>query len=62
MPLLRWAPDWNNYLNAILKPKSNISFFIVRSIFVSHMNTKSGISTRGSATRENIAFGVHSKK
>ena len=31
-------------------------------IFISLMNTKSSISTRGEATRENTAFGVHSVK
>ena len=30
--------------------------------FISLMNTKSGIFTRGFTTRENTAFGVHSMK
>ena len=34
----------------------------VRLIFISLMNTKSGIFTRGFATHENTAFGVHSVK
>ena len=40
----------------------DIDFFGVRLIFISPMNTKSGIFTRGFATRENAAFGIHSMK
>ena len=53
-----------NLIVAILKHKRNrkFYFFSVRSIFISFMNTKSYIFTRGSATRENTTFGVHSVK
>ena len=53
-----------NLIFAILKYKRNrkFDFFSVRSIFISPINTKSGIFTRGSATRENTTFGVHSVK
>ena len=53
-----------NLIIAILKHKRNrkFDFVSVRSIFISLMNTKSNIFTRGSATRENTAFGVHSVK
>ena len=53
-----------NLIFAILKHKRNrkFDFFSVRSIFISLMNTKSGIFTRGSATGENTTFGVHSVK
>ena len=49
---------------AILKHKRNrkFDFFSVRSIFISLMNTKGNIFTRGSATRENTTFGVNSVK
>ena len=49
---------------AILKHKRNrkFDFFSVRPIFISVMNTKSGIFPSGSATRENTTFGVHSVK
>ena len=50
------------YNYCILKHKRNrkFDFFSVRSIFISLMNTNSNIFTRGSATRENTTFGVHS--
>ena len=53
-----------NLIIAILKHKRNrkFDFFSVRSIFISLMNTKSNIFTRGSATRENTTFVVHSVK
>ena len=53
-----------NLIFEILKYKRNrkFDFFSVRSIFISLMNTKSNIFTRGSATRENTTFGVHSVK
>ena len=53
-----------NLIIAILKHKRNrkFDFVSVRSIFISLMNTKSNIFTRGSATRENTNFGVHSVK
>ena len=53
-----------NLIIAILKHKRNrkFDFFSVRSIVISLMNTKSNIFTRGSATRENTTFGVHSVK
>ena len=53
-----------NLIIAILKHKRNrkFDFFSVRSIFISLMNTKSNIFTRGSATRENTTVGVHSVK
>ena len=53
-----------NLIFAILKHRRNrkFDFFSVISIFISLMNTKSGIFTRGSATRENTTFGVHSVK
>ena len=53
-----------NLIIVILKHKRNrkLDFFSVRSIFISLMNTKSNIFTRGSATRENTTFGVHSVK
>ena len=41
---------------------SLFDFFNERSFFISLMNTKSGIFTRGFATRENTAFVVHSVK
>ena len=40
----------------------NLIFSGARQIFISLMNTKSGIFTRGEATRVNTAFGVHSVK
>ena len=43
-----------------MKETENLIFSGVRLIFISLMNTKSGIFTRGEATRENTAFGVHS--
>ena len=64
-----------NLIIAILKHKRNrkFDFFRVRSIFISlintkiniltrGMNTKSNIFTRGYATRENTTFGVLSVK
>ena len=53
-----------NLIIAILKHKRNrkFDFFRVRSIFISFMNTKSNIFTRGSATCENTTVGVHSVK
>ena len=53
-----------NLIIAILKHRRNrkFDFFSVRSIFISLMNIKSNIFTRGSATRENTTFGVHSVK
>ena len=49
-----------------MKETENLIFSGVRVIFISLMNTKSGIFTRGEtrgfATRENTAFGVHSMK
>ena len=53
-----------NLIIAILKHKRNrkFYFFSVKSIFISLMNTKSGIFTCGSATHENTTFGVHSVK
>ena len=46
-----------------MKETENLTFSGVRLIFISHMNTKSGIFTRlAFATRENTAFGVHSMK
>ena len=45
-----------------IKETENLIFSGVRLIFISLMNTKSGIFTRGFATRENTAFGVHSVK
>ena len=43
--------------------KQKICFFSgIRLIFISLINTKSGIFTRGEATRENTAFGVYSVK
>ena len=58
---------WRIRMNLILailkhKRKRKFDFFSVRSIFISLMNTKSNIFTRGSATRENTTFGVHSVK
>ena len=37
-------------------------FFSVITYFISLMNIKSGIFTRGYATHENTAFAVHSMK
>ena len=53
-----------NLIMAILKHKRNrkFDFFSVRSIFISLMNIKSNIFTRGSAFRENTTFSVHSVK
>ena len=53
-----------NGIIAILKRKRNrkFDFLSARSNFISHMNTKNGNFTRGSATRESTAFGVHSVK
>ena len=50
--------------NHHLKQKRNrkFDFFSERSFFISLMNTKSGIFTRGFASRENTAFVVHSVK
>ena len=45
-----------------MKETENLIFSGVRLIFISLMCTKSGIFTRGFATRENTAFGVHSMK
>ena len=45
-----------------IKETENLIFSVVRLIFISLMNTKSGIFTRCEATRENTAFGVHSVK
>ena len=42
--------------------KEKLDFFSERSFFISLMNTKSGIFTRGFATRENTAFIVYSVK
>ena len=41
---------------------ATFDFFSVRSFFISLMDTKSGIFTRGFATHENTAFVVHSVK
>ena len=43
-----------------IKETENLIFSGVRLIFISLMNTKNGICTRGFATRENTAFGFHS--
>ena len=55
-----------NYNIAMLKQKKkrNRKFdsFSERSFFISLMDTKSGIFTRGFVTRENTAFVVHSVK
>ena len=45
-----------------IKETENLIFSGVRLIFISLMNTKSGIFTCGFATRENTAFGVHKVK
>ena len=45
-----------------MKETENLFFSGVRLIFISLMTTKSGIFTRGFATRENTALGVHSMK
>ena len=45
-----------------MKETENLIFSGVRLIFISLMNTKGGIFTRGFATRKNTAFGVHSMK
>ena len=50
------------FLYSSIKETENLIFSGVRLIFISLMNTKSGIFTRGFATRENTAFGVHSVK
>ena len=49
---------WNKLNYCIFKQKRNrkFDFFSERSIFISLMNIKSGIFTRGFATRENTAF------
>ena len=59
---LRYACNVRNY--CIFKQKRNrkFDFFSERSFFISLMNTKSSIFTRGFATRENTAFVVHSVK
>ena len=52
-----------NLIVAILKHKRNRKFdFQYKINFFSLMNTKSNVFTRGSATRENTTFGVHSVK
>ena len=52
-----------NLIVAILKHKRNKKFdFQYKINFFSLMNTKSNVFTRGSATRENTTFGVHSVK
>ena len=53
---------WRIRINLIIAILKHIDFFSVRSIVISLMNTKSNIFTRGSATRENTTFGVHSVK
>ena len=45
-----------------MKETENLICSGVRLIFISLMNTKSGIFTRGFATRQNTAFDVHSMK
>ena len=45
-----------------MKETEHLIFSGVRLIFISLMNTESGIVTRGFATRENTAFGVHLMK
>ena len=50
-----------NSLNRALI-RSHQTDYGVKLIVISLMNTKSGIFTRGFATRENTAFGVHSVK
>ena len=50
------------FLYSSIKETENLIFSGVRLILNSLMNTKSGIFTRGFATRENTAFGVHSVK
>ena len=49
------------FLHFSIKETENL-IFSVKLIFISLMNTISGIFTRGFATRENTAFGVHSVK
>ena len=48
-----------SYFSPNFSIKKNRKFVVV---FFSLMNTKSDILTRDFATRENIAFGVHSVK
>ena len=51
-----------NYCNFYAKRYRKFDFFSERSVYISLMNTKSGIFTRDFATRENTAFVVHSVK
>ena len=53
----------HNGVIAILKhKKTKKDIFGVKSNFISLINTKSGVFTRGFASRENTAFHVHSMK
>ena len=54
----RWKHDYCHFK----KHKKKHIVSRVRSNFVSLMNTKINILTRGQATRENTAFDVHSMK
>ena len=57
-----WRTEISYFFTFKHERNRKFDFFRCKIDFISLMNTKSGIFTRGFATRENTAFGVHSMK